>query len=77
MAQVDDLLSHLELDEELIAALPSSRTSCEGLATIGLNPGVREGRIASHQYKDPFGVLEMDSSGALCQSWWALEDLNL
>lgn len=41
------------------------------------NLRVRDGRIASYQYKDPFGVLEMDSSGAFCRSWWAMKDLNL
>jgi hypothetical protein len=43
----------------------------------GLEPWDRGHGIASYQYKDPFGVLEMDSSGAFCHSWWALEDLNL
>ena len=47
------------------------------LATVVCNLTVEQGRIASYQYKDPFGVLEMDSSGAFCHSWWALEDLNL
>ena len=47
------------------------------LAAVLCNCTVSEGRIASYQYKDPFGVLEMDSSGAFYQSWWALEDLNL
>lgn len=49
----------------------------EVLATVLSNLTVRDGRIASYQYKDPFGVLEMDSSGAFGHSWWALEDLNL
>jgi hypothetical protein len=38
---------------------------------------VEGGHIGFYQYKDPFGVLVKDSSGAFCESWWALEDLNL
>lgn len=47
------------------------------VTALPCSPKVQDGRIASYQYKDPFGVLEMDSSGAFCHSWWALEDLNL
>ena len=32
------------------------------------------GETASYQWKDPFGALEMDSSGAFLQSWWAMVD---
>lgn len=32
--------------------------------------------MVSYQQKDPFGVLEMDSSGAFCSEWWAILDLN-
>lgn len=49
----------------------------EVVTALLCNLKVQDGRIASYQYKDPFGVLEMDSSGAFCHSWWALEDLNL
>jgi len=35
---------------------------------------VEDGHIGSYQWKDPFGVLEMDSSGAFCSSWWAIVD---
>jgi hypothetical protein len=35
---------------------------------------VRDGGIASHQYKDPFGVLVRNSSGAFEHSWWAIVD---
>jgi hypothetical protein len=38
---------------------------------------VEEGRIASYQWKGPFELLEMESSGAFLHSWWAIEDLNL
>lgn len=41
------------------------------------NLAVQDGHIASYQYKDPFGVLEMDSSGAFLHPWWAMKDLNL
>jgi hypothetical protein len=37
---------------------------------------VEGGRIASYQYKDPFGVLEKDASGAFLNVWWAETDLN-
>ena len=47
------------------------------LAEVLCNLTVQEGRIASYQYKDPFGVLEMSPEGALLHPWWALEDLNL
>lgn len=49
----------------------------EVLATVLCNAQVRDGEIVSYQWKDPFGVLKMDSSGAFCHPWWALEDLNL
>ncbi|MDO9109003.1 MAG: recombinase family protein [Coriobacteriia bacterium] len=39
--------------------------------------GVQDGHIASYQYKSPFGLLEMEPSGAFKNSWWAIEDLNL
>ena len=32
--------------------------------------------ISSYQYKDPFGLLEMEPSGALKYEWWAMRDLN-
>jgi hypothetical protein len=35
-------------------------------------PTVSVGRVVLYQYKDPFGVLETDSSGAFCHSWWAM-----
>ncbi len=49
----------------------------EVLSEVLCNLTVEGGHIGSYQYKDPFGVLVKDSSGALSQSWWALEDLNL
>ena len=47
------------------------------LAAVLCNATVEDGRIASYQYKDPFGVLEMSPEGAFCESWWAIQDLNL
>ena len=55
----------------------SDEVKREVLATVLSNLTVKEGRIASYQWKDPFGVLEMDSSGAFYQSWWARKDSNL
>jgi hypothetical protein len=43
-------------------------------ASQGLTP--TDGRIASYQYKRPFGVLEQDSKGAFSHTWWAILDLN-
>jgi len=37
-------------------------------------PAVRFGHIASYQYKDPFGLLEMEPSGTFKNSWWAIVD---
>jgi len=31
-------------------------------------------RAVRHKRKDPFGALEMDSSGVFYQSWWAMRD---
>ncbi len=54
----------------------STEEKRETLATVLLNATVGEDGIASYQYKDPFGVLEMDSSGAFLHPWWAMRDLN-
>ena len=48
----------------------------EVLSMLLTNLLLKDGDIVSYQWKDPFGVLEMDSSGALSQSWWAMLDLN-
>jgi site-specific DNA recombinase len=48
----------------------------EVVQTVLCNLGVQEGHIASYQYKDPFGLLEMESSGAFKNEWWAILDLN-
>ena len=42
----------------------------EVLQTLLWNLDVEDGRIASYQYKDPFGLLEMESSGAFIHQWW-------
>ena len=42
------------------------------LATVCSNLMVRDGRIVSYQWKRPFDVLEMDSEGALLNTWWAV-----
>ena len=47
------------------------------LSTVLWNLKVEDGRIASYQWKDPFGFLEMEPSGAFCHPWWAMKDLNL
>lgn len=44
------------------------------LAAVLCNATVQDGRIASYQYKDPFGVLERSPEGAFCESWWAIVD---
>jgi hypothetical protein len=48
----------------------------EVVASLLCNLLVEDGRIASYQYKGPFGVLERDSSGAFLHSWWPETDLN-
>lgn len=50
----------------------SEKQKQEVLAQLLCNARVKDGRIASYQYKDPFGVLEMDSSGAFIHEWWAI-----
>lgn len=47
------------------------------LAAVLCNATVRDGCIASYQYKDPFGILEMSPEGAFRSPWWAIQDLNL
>jgi hypothetical protein len=42
------------------------------LETVLCNATVRDGCIASYQYKRPFGVLVKDASGAFEHSWWAM-----
>ena len=49
----------------------------EVVSAVLCNVTVQDGRIASYQYKRPFGVLEQDSKGAFSHSWWAMQDLNL
>lgn len=44
----------------------------EVVSSVLCNVTVQEGRIASYQYKRPFGVLEQDSKGAFCHTWWAM-----
>jgi len=44
----------------------------EVVETLLCNLLVEDGHISSYQYKDPFGVLQMDSSGVFKESWWAL-----
>ena len=41
----------------------------EIIQTVLCNLDVKDGHIASHQYKDPFRVLEMDSKGAFYSLW--------
>jgi len=48
----------------------------EVVSAVLCNLTVQDGRIASYQYKRPFGVLEQDSKGAFSHTWWAKEDLN-
>ncbi len=70
---------------ELLSVASSVRIDFEGvegsgrrelLHTVLCNVTVADGHIASYQYKDPFGVLEMSPEGAFHQSWWAILDLN-
>lgn len=49
----------------------------EVVSSVLCNLTVADGRIASYQYKRPFGVLERDPSGAFLHTWWAMQDLNL
>jgi DNA invertase Pin-like site-specific DNA recombinase len=44
----------------------------EVVSTVLCNVTVQDGRIASYQYKRPFGVLEQDSQGAFSHTWWAM-----
>jgi len=48
----------------------------EVVSAVLCNLTVTDGRIASYQYKRPFGVLEQGSKGAFSHTWWAKEDLN-
>ena len=43
----------------------------EVVSAVLCNLTVADGRIASYQYKRPFGVLEQDSKGAFSHTWWA------
>ena len=54
----------------------SNEVKREVVAEVLSNLTIKDGRIASYQYKRPFGVLEMDPSGAFHQSWWARLDSN-
>lgn len=44
----------------------------EVVSAVLCNVTVADGRIASYQYKRPFGVLEQDSKGAFSHTWWAM-----
>ena len=44
----------------------------EVVSAVLCNLTVQDGRIASYQYKRPFGVLEQDSKGAFSHTWWAM-----
>jgi site-specific DNA recombinase len=44
----------------------------EVVSAVLCNLTVSDGRIASYQYKRPFGVLEQDSKGAFSHTWWAM-----
>jgi hypothetical protein len=58
--------SHVEeADEELKRRI---------LSEVLCNLHVEDGRIASYQYKGPYGVLQEDSNGALLHSWRAIID---
>gem|GEM_PF-6853766 len=47
------------------------------ISATSLNLAVRDGNIVSYQWKRPFDVLEMDTSGALLNPWWAMRDSSL
>ena len=47
---------------------PRSRPSAELLAAVLCNATVEDGRIASYQYKGPFGLLDRSPEGALLSS---------
>ncbi|MDR3685996.1 MAG: recombinase family protein [Coriobacteriia bacterium] len=55
----------------------SPEVAREVLALTLSNLSLSHGEIVSYQWKRPFEVLELDSKGALCEEWWAIEDLNL
>jgi hypothetical protein len=44
----------------------------EVVSAVLCNLTVQDGRIASYQYKRPFGVLQQDSKAAFSHPWWAL-----
>jgi hypothetical protein len=47
-------------------------TKREVLAGVLWNLTVKDGNIASYQYKRPFAVLQKDPSGAFLNTWWAM-----
>ena len=44
----------------------------EVVSAVLCNVTVSNGRIASYQYKRPFGVLERNPEGAFSHTWWAI-----
>jgi len=44
----------------------------EVVSAVLCNLTVTDGRIASYQYKRPFGVLERNPEGAFSHTWWAM-----
>ena len=66
---------------DLAAVASSARVTFQGapatskrevLETVLCNLDVEEGHIASYQWKGPFALLEMESSGAFIHSRWAI-----
>ena len=67
--------NRLALPAPLGTGLPSWWAHRRGiLSEVVCNLQVEDSHIASYRYGDPFGVLEMDSSGAFKHQWWAILD---
>jgi site-specific DNA recombinase len=57
---------------QLAYANGDASTKREVVSQLLWNLTLKDGRIASYQYKRPFAVLEKDPSGAFLSTWWAM-----
>ncbi len=69
--EVRDLASQASSARVAFQEAPAARKR-EELQKVLCNLDVEEGHIASYQWKGPFELLEMESSGAFLHSWWAM-----
>ena len=70
--QVEAILKPDSIPKEAVHEL----TEAARIPDVDIERGYwrKDGEPAAYQYKDPFGVLLKDSSGALVHSWWAMVD---